>query len=119
MEASRPLNRSGVPGRRSVSRPDVVAVVALINLGGDVGLEPTLQAHGGHLGFADNRQLVGDDVFLLVGLAAQNTKRWYLEPARELRALAHTRSLLHHLTARLAVPPLRFFHPRPNVFPPP
>src|SRR5216683_4234425 len=98
IEARGPLNRFGVHGRGSVSRADVVAVVALINLRGDIGLEPTLQAHRGHLGFADDRQLVSDDVFPLVGVAAQNNKRWYLEPARELRALAHSRSLLHHLT---------------------
>src|SRR6266849_4887651 len=35
IEARRPLNRSGVHGGRSVSRPDVVAVVALINLRDD------------------------------------------------------------------------------------
>src|SRR6266851_3309242 len=103
IEARRSLNRFGVHGRRSVARPDVVAVVALINLRGDIGLEPALQAHGGHLGFADDRQLVSDDVFPLVGVAAQNNKRWYLEPARELRALAHSRSLLHHLAARLGI----------------
>ena len=44
----------------------IIAIVALIDLRGDLRLEPAMQTDRSHFGFADYRQLVGEHVFFLV-----------------------------------------------------
>src|ERR1700674_660945 len=57
-----------------VAGTEVVAVIALIDLRGHLRFEPALEANGGHGGFSDDRESVGQNILFLVGLAAENDK---------------------------------------------
>src|SRR5580704_12749279 len=73
-----------------VAGTDIVAVVALVNLGGELRFEPALEVNRRHFRFADDGQLVGDDVFLLIGVVAQYNQRGHLDATSgKLCALAH------------------------------
>src|ERR1700730_13296329 len=57
IEANRPGNGCPVDRGNLVARSEVIAVIALINLGGQLRLEPALEAHRSHPGLTDNGQL--------------------------------------------------------------
>src|ERR1700747_2256622 len=59
------LNRLAVDARRFGARTQVIPITPLIDLRSELGLEPALQLDGGHFGFADKRELVRQQIFLL------------------------------------------------------
>src|SRR6266853_6674293 len=67
-------NGSAVDTGHFVAGAEIVAVIALIDLRRHLRFEPALKANGGHGGFSDDCELVGQNIFLLVGLSAQNHK---------------------------------------------
>src|SRR5712692_10763472 len=78
-----------------VAGTEKVAVVALVDLRRYRRLEPSLELHGGHGGFADDCELVGEHVLLLIGASTQDDKRGHFQAAGgELHALAHSGGLL-------------------------
>ena len=78
-------------------------------MGGQLRLEPAFELHRRHLGLADHRELVGQDVFFLVRVSAEHHERGNLQAAsRKLRSFAHGRSLLEHVAPRFGVQHHRF-----------
>src|SRR5713101_9927167 len=87
-----------------VAGTEVVAVIALIDLRGHLRFEPALDANGGHRGFSDDGEFVGQDILFLVGLAVENDQRRdFHARCGKLHGFAHGGSLLQHLTAFLGV----------------
>src|SRR6266481_4171205 len=71
---------------------------------GDFDEIAVLEANGGHGGFSDDREFVGQNILFLVGLAAENDKRRNFHASGgKLHGFAHGGSLLEHLTAFLGV----------------
>src|SRR5256885_1597089 len=55
-----------------VAGTEIVAVIALIDLRGHLRLEPALEANGGHRGFSNDREFVGQNILLLIGPAIES-----------------------------------------------
>src|SRR5437016_759426 len=87
-----------------VAGTEVVAIIALIDLRGHLWFEPALEANGGHGGFSDDGEFVGQNILFLIGLAAENDKCRNFHASRgKLHGFAHGGSLLEHLAAFLSV----------------
>ena len=109
VEANRTGDARTVDGRLHVSGAEVVAIIALIDLRGHIGLEPAAKADGGHGRLADNGDFVDEDVFLLIYFSAEDDEGRHLDAARrELRAFAHGSGLLEHVAADLGIEDHRF-----------
>src|SRR5436309_14615191 len=59
-----------VNGGDFVAGTHKISVIALIDLRGELRLEPAFQFHRRQFRFADDRKLVGEDIFFLVGFSA-------------------------------------------------
>src|SRR6266478_8676059 len=95
IQTDRAVNRRAIHRRCFVAGTQKVAVVALVDLRRYRRLEPPLELHGGHGGFADDCELVGEHVLFLVGASTQDDKRGHFQAAGgELHALAHGGGLL-------------------------
>src|SRR5207248_10331221 len=55
-----------------VAGAEIVAVIELIDLRSHLWFEPALKANRGHGGFSDDRELVGQNIFPLVSVSAEN-----------------------------------------------
>ena len=58
--------------RDNVAPAEVVAVGVMIDLGGDGGRKPSLQANKRHFGTANHGQLCQKHVFVLIGAATKH-----------------------------------------------
>src|SRR3954466_3614275 len=72
VEARGSLHGFAVYDGNFISRTEVVAIVALIDLRGDLRLEPAPQTHRCHFGFADHCELIGEHIFFLTAVAAED-----------------------------------------------
>src|SRR5215472_6951217 len=104
VQSHRAGNGRAIYNRDFGAGAQVIAVVALVNLRSHLRLEPTAKLHRRHRGFANDRELVGKHVLLLVHSAVQHDERRHFHAARrELRALTHGGGLPLHFAAHLGI----------------
>src|SRR5207247_8844232 len=65
-------DRPAIDAGHFVAGAEIVAVIELIDLRSHLWFEPALKANRGHGGFSDDRELVGQNIFPLVRVSAEN-----------------------------------------------
>src|SRR5258708_34966183 len=70
-----------IDNRNFIAGPDVIAIIALIDLRGHLRLEPAAQVDGGHGRFSDGCKFFGGIVFFGDGFSGMTPVGWTLDGA--------------------------------------